>query len=199
MVASVLDWLRGHEGPLAYVVIGLAALIEYVFPPFPGDVIAIASICLALAAGYHVGGVYAALVLGALVGGQVMWWVGRRFAARENRPALLRRPRAEAALAEVEKRFASHGSLFLVVHRFVPALRAFVYVGAGMSGVSGWRVLALGGLSALAWNALLFAAGWLVAANLEALTALVSAYSWAVIALVVVALGVTLARRRART
>src|SRR5439155_617231 len=43
---SILDWLRHHEGPLAYVVVGLASLIEYVFPPFPGDAIAIFAISL---------------------------------------------------------------------------------------------------------------------------------------------------------
>ncbi len=196
MLDSILGWLREHDGPWSYVVLGLASLIEYVFPPFPGDAIAIVGICLALGAGYRIALVYVTLVTGAVVGGQTMWWVGRRFGTSERRPAFLRGPRAKAALDQVTKQFETRGSLFLVVHRFIPALRAFVYVAAGMSGMSFWRVLVLGGISALAWNALLMGVGWLVSANWQRLAELVSAYSWAVIAIVVVVVVVVVVRRR---
>lgn len=197
MLQQLFDWLRTHESPLAYVVLGLAALIEYVFPPFPGDAIAVFGICLAFGAGYHWALVYLALVLGAVVGGQSMWFVGRSIGTRDRRPAWLSGPRAKAALDQVQERFDRHGSLFLVVHRFIPALRAFVFVGAGMSGLSFWRVLVLGGLSAMAWNAVLMGAGWLVAANWERLAGIVSAYSSIVIGIVVVAIVVALWRARA--
>lgn len=197
MTEQVFDWLRVHEGPLAYVVLGLAGLIEYVFPPFPGDAIAVFGVCLAFGAGYHWALVYLALVLGAVVGGQIMWGVGRSLGTRERRPAYLRGPRAKAALDAVQARFETHGALFLMGHRFIPALRAFVYVAAGMSGLSFWRVLVLGGISALAWNALLLGAGWVVAANWHALSELLSAYSTIVIVLVLVAVGVALWRRNA--
>ena len=199
MLTSILDWLRTHEGPPAYLVLGLAGLIEYVFPPFPGDAIAVFGVCLAFGAGYQPAIVYAALVAGAVVGGQAMWWLGRRYAARDSRPALLRGPRAEAALREVQARFEQHGSLFLVVHRFIPALRAFVFVGAGMSNLYFWRVLLLGGASAMAWNAVLMGAGWLVSANWERLAGIVSAYSTVVILLVVVGAIVALVVRARRT
>lgn len=197
MLDSTLDWLRTHEGPLAYVLLGLAALIEYVFPPFPGDVVAIFGICLALAASYRVWLVYLALVLGAVIGGQTMWLVGRRIGLRGTRPAFLSGPRMAKALDEIQLRFETHGTLFLLVHRFIPSLRALVFVAAGMSGVSFWRTLVLGGISAMLWNAVLLLAGWLVSANWEHLAGLVSAYSTVVVVLVVVGIAVAIWRRRA--
>ena len=83
------------------------------------------------------------------------------------------------------------------MHRFIPSLRALVFVAAGMSGISFWRTLVLGGISAMLWNAVLLLAGWLVSANWEHLAGLVSAYSTVVIVLVVVGIAVVIWRRRA--
>ena len=193
-----LDWLRTHEGPPAYLALGLASLIEYVFPPFPGDTIAVFGACLAFAAGYQPALVYLALVSGAVVGGQTMWMLGRTLRKREPRPAFLTGPRASAALAEVTQRFETHGAWFLVAHRFIPALRAFVFVGAGLAGLSFWRVLVLGGLSAMIWNGLLLAAGWLVTDQWERLSDWVSAYSIVVVAILIAVALVAWLRRRAR-
>jgi membrane-associated protein len=196
---SILDWLRHHEGPLAYAVIGLASLIEYVFPPFPGDSIAIFAIYLVFAAHYSAVGVYGLLVLGAIVGGQVMWALGRSIGQGRSRPKFLSGPRATKALESVQHHFEEHGSLFLVVHRFIPALRSFVYVGAGMAGISFWRVLLLGGLSAVLWNAALMGAGWLVADNWETLARYVGIYGVVALVVALVIGGVVYARRRSRS
>jgi len=193
---SILDWLRHHEGPLAYLVIGLSSLVEYVFPPFPGDTISLFAIYLVFAASYSLPIVYAVLVLGAIVGGQVMWALGRSIGKGRPRPKFLSGPKASQAIADVEAHFDAHGSLFLVVHRFIPALRAFVYVAAGMSGISFWRVLLLGGLSAVLWNGALMGLGWLVASNWESLARYVSVYSAVALVLVVIGLGVYFFRRR---
>jgi membrane protein DedA with SNARE-associated domain len=193
---SILDWLRHHEGPLSYLVVGLAALIEYVFPPFPGDAIAIFAIYLVFAADFSGPATYGALVLGAVIGGQAMWALGRSIGKGRARPKFLQGPRASKALDRVEEHFEKHGNLFLVVHRFIPALRAFVYVGAGMAGLSWWRVLLLGGLSAVLWNGVLMGGGWLVASNWHALARYVSIYSAVAITVVAVVAVVWFVRSR---
>jgi membrane protein DedA with SNARE-associated domain len=142
--------------------------------------------------------VYVVLVLGAVVGGQAMWALGRRIGAGRERPRFLRGPRASKALTDIALHFDRHGTLFLVVHRFIPALRAFVFVGAGMSGLSFWRVLVFGGLSAVLWNGALFGVAWLVASSWDRLERYLSIYSWVVLALLVVVAIVFFVRRRAR-
>ncbi len=196
MVDSLLDWLRHHEGPLAYVLLGAASLIEYVFPPFPGDTVALFGVYLVFAASYDGPTAYLALVAGAIIGGQATWLVGRRIGRGAERPAFLRGERATEAIATIEEHFARHGSLFLALHRFVPALRSFVFVAAGMSGVSFVRVLLLGGLSAALWNGALFALGFVAAENWERLTSFVSIYSWIAMGVVALAIAVVVVRRR---
>jgi membrane-associated protein len=185
-----------HEGPSAYLVLGLASLIEYVFPPFPGDTIAVFGVCLAFAAGYDPLLVYLALVSGAVIGGQAMWALGRSLRDTERRPALLRGPRADEALRQVASGFARWGGWFLVAHRFVPALRAFVFVGAGLGDLPFLRVLALGAVSAALWNGVLLGAGWLVTDQWERLSAWVSAYSTAVVIALAIAALIIWSRRR---
>jgi membrane protein DedA with SNARE-associated domain len=197
MLDALLDWLRHHESPLSYVVLGLAALIEYVFPPFPGDTVALFGVFLAVGAGYHASLVYVALNVGAIVGGQLAWAFGRAFADPSKRPRWLRGPRADRAIADLTARFAERGAAYLALNRFVPALRAFFFVAAGIAGLPFGRVLFFGALSAMLWNALLLALGWLVGASWERLSSLLGVYSWIVLALVLVALAIAWARGRA--
>lgn len=198
---DVVAYLQSIEGPSAYLALLLAAMVEYVVPPLPGDTFALAGIALAATAGYSPWLVHAALTLGATIGGQLAWGFGRYVRARRERsPGFLHGPRTERALDEVRRRFEKHGSVYLLANRFVPALRAFFFVGAGLSGMPGWKVALYGGLSAAAWNALLLAAGWALGANLDRLGELVQHYTWIALGLVLVGVAVAVWRmRRART
>src|SRR5687767_2110642 len=109
MLDSMLTWLSANEGPIAYLVLGLATLFEYVFPPFPGDTVALFGVFLSFAAGYRWPVVYLALNTGAIVGGQLAWGFGRIFRERGKRPRWLRGKRAEAAIDEITARYESHG------------------------------------------------------------------------------------------
>jgi len=103
-------------------------------------------------------------------------------------------------VARVKGAFERHGSKLLLLNRFLPAMRAFVFLGAGLSRISMAAVLVYGGISAILWNALLLVAGYYLAVEWDALLALVSTYNAA--ALTIVAVGVAgwwwLQRRRQR-
>ncbi|MFN7698553.1 MAG: DedA family protein [Deltaproteobacteria bacterium] len=198
MTDDLLGWLSSHEGPWAYALLALACLLEYVFPPFPGDSVALFGIFLSVSAGFSVPGTYVALNVGATVGGLLAYGFGRIFADRERRPGFLRTERSERAIASLEEQYAKHGGLYLLVNRFVPALRAFFFVAAGIARVPPWQVLLYGGASAMLWNALLFALGWLAGESFEVLEGWVARYALVavVIALSVLALFVWRRRRR---
>lgn len=195
---DVVAYLQQIEGPFAYLALLLAAMVEYVVPPLPGDTFALAGITLASSAGYSPFLVHAALTLGAMIGGQLAWLFGRFIRRRrESSPRFLHGPRTERALDDVRSRFEKHGAAYLLANRFVPALRAFFFVGAGLANMSGWKVALYGGLSAAAWNALLMLVGWALGSNLERLAELVSQYTWAALAtfVVVIAVGIWRAKR----
>jgi membrane protein DedA with SNARE-associated domain len=203
MMEDLYVWLQQSEGPLGYLVLALASAIEYVVPPLPGDTIALFGIVLASGAGYELWGVYAALNIGATGGGMIAYAVGRWIAVhRKNRtPRFLRTQAARRAIDLAVARFERHGAVYLALNRFVPALRAFFFLAAGMARLPAWKVALFGALSAAVWNALLLALGVLVGANLAELERWVSTYSYIVIGVVVVAIPflVWRSRRRART
>jgi membrane-associated protein len=168
-------------GPLAPVILFAASFVEYVFPPFPGDLVVV------LGAWYAVQGqlswlaTFVATTGGALAGAWVDWRVGRAIGRsldqRAHRTTVVSRILTEERLARFDEGYRRWGGLLLVANRFFPGVRAFIFVAAGASGIPLRKVLLLGGLSAAAWNVLLLAAGALLARNLGELLALFDRYT----------------------
>jgi membrane protein DedA with SNARE-associated domain len=131
------------------------------------------------------------MTLGALAGGLIAWAFGRWLADREEHwPSFLKSPTASRALDAVRRGYARHGGMYLTVNRFLPALRAFFFVGAGLSRMSATAVILYGGISALVWNAILMALGYAVGSNWEVLSDLAERYTAATLTLIaIVAVG----------
>ena len=197
---AVIDFFQANaaDSPWAYALLFFASLIEYVFPPFPGDAIALLGVFLAVTAGMSGPWTYLALNLGALLGGLLAYAFGRYFADAERRPAFLRSEKTAAMLNDVEKTIATHGAIILMGNRFIPAMRAFFFVGAGMARVPAWKVALYGGLSACAWNGLLFGLGALAGHNLPLLQTWVERYSLVAVGLFVLGLVAYVVVRRRR-
>ncbi len=194
LVDALRQWMEGLEGPLGYLFLALSSWIEYVAPPFPGDTVALFGVFLAVSAGYSVVGVYLALTSGSIVGGVVTWGFGRWLAAREERwPAWFQREAFKDRLEKVRRRYERHGNWVLAANRFLPALRAFFFIGAGLSGMPLRSVVLWGGLSAAVWNGLLLALGFAVGENFEQLEAIYASYSRVVLGGLVVLLVIALA------
>jgi membrane-associated protein len=185
-LAELLAELLHRTGPAAPLLLFLAAFIEYVFPPFPGDLLVV------LGAWYATHGelswpvTFVAVTLGAVLGAAVDWRVGRWLGARIGERAAAGRLDRERVL-RFEAAYRRWGGLLLVANRFLPGVRAFFFVAAGASGIPLWEVLLFGGLSAALWNGLLLAAGAYAARNLEELVGLVERYNTAALALLGVA------------
>lgn len=163
-------------GPWAPAVLFLATFVEHVFPPFPGDLLVV------LGAWYAVHGDLswpmlllwstAGAVAGAWVDHRVGAWLGHRLDLRSGRSRWLPTER----LAAFEAAYRRWGWWLILFNRFMPGVRAFIFLAAGASALPVRRVVVLGGVSALAWNGLLLVAGGVVASNAEELVALVDRY-----------------------
>lgn len=198
---DILHFLEAGEGPLAYAVLGLAAVIEYVFPPFPGDTITLFGAFLAARRGYHAAAVLATLTFGSSAGCMIAYGVGRRIGARRagSVPRWLRGQQARRAVDLAIERFRRHGAVYLAINRFLPALRAFFFVAAGMAGLRPLPVLAWGTFSALLWNGLIMIVAYTVGASWERLVGFARVYGvlgWGVVVVVVVAVVARWAWRR---
>ena len=186
----------------APLVLFFGSFVEYVFPPFPGDLLVL------LGAWYAVHGElsWAATLLsctaGAVAGAWLDYRVGAAVGRRLDARAARRSPISAARLARFEASYRRWGAWLLLANRFLPGVRAFLFLAAGASGLPLRRVLVLGGVSAILWNALLLVAGGALAHNVEELLNLAERYTrTAWIALAAVAALATVAwlvrRRRA--
>jgi membrane-associated protein len=177
------------------LVLAGSAFIEYVFPPFPGDFVTVLGAVLVTGYGWNFGLVLGAVMLGSVAGTLVAHQVGVAWARRRARG--LGKPRP--LLDEMVARFERHGPAFIIANRFLPGVRALVFVAAGLAGIRRRTVIVYGGVSALLWSLGLMALGSAVGANLDRLETIVERYTiaaWAVIALIT--LLVVLRWRRSR-
>ncbi|RMG15885.1 MAG: DedA family protein [Deltaproteobacteria bacterium] len=204
MIEAIHAWVAGH-GPLALVVLGVSAGIEYVFPPFPGDTVTLIGAVVAVSGEVHPLAVWGVVTAGSGAGMAANYLAGRWLRGhrewifdRERRPWWM--PITRRSLDRFEQRYRRFGPWLILANRFFPTFRAVLFVAAGLTGLSFARTFVLGLLSALAWNGLIIAAGYAVGANLEALEALLQRYNrgmWVLIGLVV-AIGLLLWWRRRR-
>jgi membrane-associated protein len=180
-LTQVLADAVAQTGPLAPVVLFAASFIEYVFPPFPGDLVVVLGAWYAVQGQLSWAATFAATTGGALAGAWLDWKVGealgRSLEQRAQRRTVVHRLLTAERLATFEASYRRWGALLLAANRFFPGVRAFVFVAAGATGIPLRKVLLLGGISAALWNALLLGAGALIAKNLDDLLALFERYT----------------------
>jgi membrane protein DedA with SNARE-associated domain len=198
-----LSDLIARTGPAAPLVLFLGSFVEYVFPPFPGDLVVVLGAWYAVQGQLSWPAAFVAVTAGAVLGAWLDFQVGRSIGRRIDGRAARRGGLSAARLARFEAAYRRWGGWLLVVNRFMPGVRAIIFLAAGATGIPLRKVLVLGAVSAAAWNVVLLAAGALVAKNLDDLVELVDRYTRAAsIALAVAAAaGVVVLlwrRRRAR-
>lgn len=200
MVEALDSWML-KVGPAGVVVLALAAFAEYVFPPLPGDTVVL------------LGGVYAvrgqqnwllvllAIIAGSTLGALVQFWVGALISRRvEHHPdGKTLGIRHRMLLAQMAK-MRTRSWLWVLFNRFIPGVRALIFLAAGASRLPLLRTMLLGIVSSIAWNLLLLGAGVLVGGNALKLESLVDRYQTLALGVVVAAgvgvLARALAKRR---
>jgi membrane protein DedA with SNARE-associated domain len=184
-VIEELDSLVRQSGPLGLLVLFFAAFLEYVFPPFPGDTITLLGGVYAVRGTLPEAAVFGSIFAGSLLGASLDYGVGRVLATRILPRAARGRFFSADQLQAWQGRFQKHGTWLLLANRFLPGMRAPVFFAAGACFMPLGRVLLLGGISSLAWNGLLFAAGHALGGQIEQVEALVQKYSLVATALLV--------------
>lgn len=188
-IQAVFDWISSLPITLGLAVIALAAMTEYVFPPFPGDTVVIVAAVLVPNAQWPIWAVFSAVLVGSVLGAMLAFALGRWMQTRSQDHWLskkLARPRVKERIDRVKQGFRKHGAAYIVINRFLPAFRSVFFVAAGLADLSPWKVGFFAALSAALWNAALMAVGWVVGYNLEELATWVQRWGLAVLAAVAV-------------
>jgi len=178
-LAQILTEALATTGAYAPAILFFGSFVEYVFPPFPGDTVVI------IGAWYAVHGTlswpltFAAVILGAVGGAFIDYQVGAFLGRRLDRRAERWGPLTAERLHQVEQGYRRWGALLLLANRFLPGIRAFVFLAAGAARIPLGKVLVFGGLSAALWDGLLLSAGTLLVKSLPEMGALIARYTTA--------------------
>ncbi len=154
------EWVRllGLDQPVVgLTLVALAAVLEYLLPPFPGDTFLLLGFFLAGHGDLPFAGVLAAALVGSLAGAGAAYRLGARMGKSYF---FLRRSRFTAtALPTLERCLGRFGTGLLLLNRFLPVLRGFILYAAGMGRMPRTTTLLCANASNLAWVLLIAWAG----------------------------------------
>ncbi|MBI5383430.1 MAG: DedA family protein [Verrucomicrobia bacterium] len=187
--------MQSLEGWPAYALLFLAAAIEYVFPPFPGDAAVLLGVFLAVWRGWNCAAVFVSTLLGAVFGAAATWQIGRWLGGLEEKdfPAgsLIARVRpSREGFHRFTALVAKYGPAVIAVNRFFPGLRAFFILAAGMARIPFGKTIFYASVSAFAWNSVLFLAGRALGDNWDVLHAFFRTYTFVAVGAVCVIIAV---------
>lgn len=142
MLDRIIEFLRPYmDPPWGYAIVFAATFLENsvgagVF--VPGETLVIIGGFYARIGRLWLPGVAIVAVVGAVLGDNLGYWIGRRFGRgfleRHGRKLFITRERLEAA----ERYYARHGGKTVFLGRFIPVLRSVGFIVAGIAHME-WR------------------------------------------------------------
>ena len=161
-----IDGILSLIAQYGYLIVFLGVMAESIGVPLPGETILIAAGVLAQRSGLDIGDAILFGILGAVVGDQIGYWVGRK----GGRPFVLRWGRylfiTPERLRGAEDFFARHGGKAVFMARFVAGLRVFGALVAGISQMH-WRTFFLyNALGGAIWSTAAVLVGYLLGGSL---------------------------------
>jgi len=201
---ETIELISGHGGLWIYTAVFIAAVIENIFPPFPGDTFLLAGAVLAVAGTVLWPAVLICGIGGNVLGAMLVFWFGY---TRGRKYFLTHRGRwiEPERLRRIENWFLQYGARIIVISRFLTGIRSGVALAAGLGEVPFAKMLIYTTISTLLWNGLIVGLALALGNNWDAIYEFARLYNWLVLALLAtVAVGwavwqLYLKRRRSRS
>ena len=179
-----LAFLNDQSPELICFILFLGAFLENLIPPIPGDTLIVFGAYLAGMGIVRLVPAYLAMWLGSTLGCllvyAVAYWKGRAFFLGFKSRIL-----TEKNLGRVEAGFSRYGDRIVIFNRFLPTVRAFVGIVAGISRIHPVRMSVYVVLSTLLWNSLLVYFGLKVGENWGLVVDVLRAYNRVILVLMV--------------
>ncbi|MGD2125732.1 MAG: DedA family protein [Desulfobacteraceae bacterium] len=149
--AKFLNVLNSLPDSLVYILLGVSAYVENIFPPIPGDTITAFAAFLVGVGKLNFLWVYLSTTAGSLLGFLTLFWIGtylgRRFFIQKDFRFLKARD-----IIRAEQWFIRYGYLLIALNRFLPGIRSAISVAGGISRLKTIWVSTLAFLSCAVWN-----------------------------------------------
>ncbi|RJS94347.1 VTT domain-containing protein [Salinisphaera sp. Q1T1-3] len=167
LIADILAWVGAHPGPAIAVVFAIA-VAESIFLfglLIPGAIFMFAFGALVGTDALSGTAVFAAAILGTLIGDSTSYALGRRYMGRLSElPGLARVP---GGVARGEAFFARHGGKGIVLGRLIGALRPVMPTIAGAAGLSIPRFVIMDVIATAVWAPIYIGPGVVFGASLD--------------------------------
>lgn len=198
---KLLSSLESLPDMLIYLVLGLSAFVENIFPPIPGDMITAFGAFLVGMGQVEFVGVFISTTAGSLLGFLTLFALGRylghRFFYQKNFWFL-----KAGDIAKAEGWFRRYGYVMIAVNRFLPGIRSAIALAGGMVRLRLLPVTVLALMSCLIWNYLWIVAGYSLGNHWETvergLTEIMKKYNYALLVVLAVIVMVVLYRKWVR-
>ncbi len=166
MLDRFLELLNALPEHVIYVILGVSAFVENVFPPIPGDTITAFGAFLVGTQKLHFSGVYISTTVGSLMGFMALFWVGRLLGRGffVERDLWLFKARD---IQRAEAWFGRYGYFLILMNRFFPGIRSVISIAGGISGLRSTRVGFLALVSCAVWNLIWIGFGYTLGTNWE--------------------------------
>jgi len=149
-----------------YLLLGVSAFVENIFPPIPGDTITAFGAFLVGTQRLDFMGVYLSTTLGSLTGFMSLFWIGnllgRKFFIERDYRLF-----SAQDIIQAELWFRKYGYFLILLNRFFPGIRSIISVAGGISKLGAFRVALLALVSAAAWNLIWISIGYSLGNNWE--------------------------------
>jgi membrane protein DedA with SNARE-associated domain len=152
--------MQAVASPWLYLVLFGVTILDGFFPPVPSETVLVAAAAVAASTGgadlLLLGAVAA---LGAAIGDNIAFLIGRRVGT--TRFAWMRRPRVVAVFDSAERALENRSAVLILGARYIPVGRVAVNMSAGALGFAWRRFVPLSLIGGLSWSAFSLAIGLL--------------------------------------
>lgn len=188
IVSTISNWALGLINNLGYPGVFLLSVLDRVLFSFlPAEVILVLFGFLSGQGEFSFLGIFILAAIGHLIGDTIIYWValfgGRPILEKYGKYFLIKKHE----LDHTDKLFEKHGGKIILVGRFIPLVRTFISIPAGVAKMNFKKFVLYSLIGALPWNFILMFAGLKTGENLEALRPFFQKFDFAIIILLALA------------
>lgn len=190
-MSAIVDWIVGLMDTLGAPGVGIAILLENLFPPIPSEVVLPLGGFTVAQGSLNFAAVFIWATIGSVVGAYILYGVGAWLGAERLRAIADWMWLVKAS--DVDKSlewFDRHGRPSILFGRLIPGIRSLISIPAGLDRMN---LLTFGlwtTLGSAVWNFILIYLGFTLGDNWEAVTTYIDQYSKVVyVLLILVMLG----------
>lgn len=176
---------------LLYLVLGLGAAVENIFPPIPADTFVLAGALLAARGAADPVVVFLVTWAFNVASAVAVFALARIYGTRFFNMPIARWMLREHQLEQIGGFYWKYGIPAIFVSRFLPAWRAMVPVFAGVSGMSAWKVVPPMAMASGLWYGLLVYLGAFMGRNLATIVGLFDSVTEILLWIALVLVGLT--------